>query len=258
MNRLAGSVAALTLVMACAVNPAQAATEPILMGHRGTGTNKIVPENTLDAFEWAVDNGADGIEFDARLTGTGKQVVMHDATLDRTTKCSGPVSNYSLTYITNCLTEFGNTHPPSVSKALDYAKSVPGLKVSVHVKADWPKSQMLDLATKIKSRGMQDRVNVTSNDKSNISDLAGAGVKRGLTWDNPSLPSVAYVKSYGNYFDPRFTQVSRGYVQALRAAGIVVTLWTGKSVGDYEDMNDLGADRWHVDDVAAARDWVNS
>src|SRR4249920_3656813 len=131
--------------------PAAAATGPILMGHRGTGTNTIVPENTIDAFKWAVDNGADGIEFDARITSTGNQIVMHDATLDRTTKCSGPVSAYSLTYITNCATEFGDSHPPSVSKALDYAQSVPGLKVSVHVKADWTKAQMLALVAKIKS-----------------------------------------------------------------------------------------------------------
>ena len=225
------------------------------MGHRGTGTNTVVPENTLEAFDWAADHGADGIEFDVRLTGTNKMVVMHDATLDRTTFCTGKVSDYSLTFVTSCRTRVGGTHPPSLSAALQYAASQPGLKVSIHVKADWPKDKMVQLASKIKYYDLESRTNVTSADKSNLSDLRGQGVKRGLTWDAP-FPGVAYVKSYGSYFDPRFTRISHAQVKALRDAGVVVTVWTGKTAANYEDMADLGAQRWHVDDVADVTKWA--
>ena len=248
------ATAAIWLLVAA---PSQAAADPVLMGHRGTGTNTVVPENTLEAFDWAVEHGADGIEFDVRLTGTKKMVVMHDATLDRTTFCTGKVSDYSLTFVTSCRTRVGGTHPPSLSAALQYAASQPGLKVSIHVKADWPKDKMVQLASKIKYYSLESRTNVTSADKSNISDLRGQGVKRGLTWDAP-FPGVAYVKSYGSYFDPRFTRITHAQVKALKDAGVVVTVWTGKTEADYEGMADLGAQRWHVDDVADVIEWASA
>ena len=43
------------------------------------------PENTLLAFEKAIDVGADGVEFDVQLTKDGEVVIIHDETLDRRT-----------------------------------------------------------------------------------------------------------------------------------------------------------------------------
>lgn len=50
------------------------------------------PENTLEAMRLAFACGADAVEFDLRLTADGEVVVIHDATLDRTTDGTGPVS----------------------------------------------------------------------------------------------------------------------------------------------------------------------
>ncbi|MGH9966639.1 MAG: glycerophosphodiester phosphodiesterase [Pyrinomonadaceae bacterium] len=55
---------------------------PLIIGHRGAAT--LAPENTLRAFERAMQDGADGIEFDVRLSRDGVPVVIHDATLART------------------------------------------------------------------------------------------------------------------------------------------------------------------------------
>jgi glycerophosphoryl diester phosphodiesterase len=60
------------------------------IGHRGAAGE--TPENTLAAFELALRQGADGIEFDVHLSSDGVPVVIHDATLDRTSSGSGPVS----------------------------------------------------------------------------------------------------------------------------------------------------------------------
>jgi glycerophosphoryl diester phosphodiesterase len=59
-------------------------------GHRGAPGE--APENTLVSFRRAHALGADGIEFDVRLTLDGEPVVVHDDTLDRTTSGSGPVA----------------------------------------------------------------------------------------------------------------------------------------------------------------------
>jgi glycerophosphoryl diester phosphodiesterase len=54
-----------------------------VIAHRGA--SGYTPENTLPAFELAIGQGADAIELDVRLTADGVPVVIHDATLDRTT-----------------------------------------------------------------------------------------------------------------------------------------------------------------------------
>ena len=57
-------------------------TQPLIIGHRGASA--VAPENTMAAFRKAIAVGADGIEFDVRLTRDGVPVVIHDNTLRRT------------------------------------------------------------------------------------------------------------------------------------------------------------------------------
>lgn len=65
-----------------------------VIAHRGASGS--APENTLEAFELAVRQEADAFELDVRLTGDGVPVILHDATLDRTTDRGGPVRALSL------------------------------------------------------------------------------------------------------------------------------------------------------------------
>lgn len=66
----------------------------IITGHRGAlGTE---PENTLRSFRRAVADGCDEIELDLRVTADGELVIMHDATVDRTTSGSGEVASLTL------------------------------------------------------------------------------------------------------------------------------------------------------------------
>lgn len=60
---------------------------PFILAHRGA--NQIAPENTLSAFQAALDLKADGIELDVQLTKDRKVVVCHDYTLKRTTGSPG-------------------------------------------------------------------------------------------------------------------------------------------------------------------------
>ena len=56
---------------------------PLILGHRGA--RQRAAENTLEAFELAVREGADGVELDVRLDRSGNVVVLHDPTLERVT-----------------------------------------------------------------------------------------------------------------------------------------------------------------------------
>ena len=65
------------------------AEEHLVIAHRG-GAGQW-PENTLFAFQNAIESGADALEFDVHATRDGELVVIHDATVDRTTDGSGRV-----------------------------------------------------------------------------------------------------------------------------------------------------------------------
>jgi len=60
-----------------------------LIAHRGASAD--APENTMEAFVLAAEQGCDAFELDVRLSADGVPVVLHDPTLDRTTDRSGEV-----------------------------------------------------------------------------------------------------------------------------------------------------------------------
>jgi glycerophosphoryl diester phosphodiesterase len=63
------------------------------IAHRGG--SKLRPENTMAAFDHAVDLGVDAIEVDVHLSRDGHAVVIHDPTLQRTTSGSGAVADFT-------------------------------------------------------------------------------------------------------------------------------------------------------------------
>src|SRR5215211_8730008 len=67
---------------------------PVNLAHRGASA--LAPENTIEAFRLAVEAGAGGLELDVHLTHDGHVVVIHDATVDRTTNGSGGASEMTL------------------------------------------------------------------------------------------------------------------------------------------------------------------
>ena len=73
---------------------AQTAPATLLAAHRGGSL--LWPENSLLAFRNALALGADFIEFDVHLSRDGEVMVIHDATLDRTTTGAGPVRDRSV------------------------------------------------------------------------------------------------------------------------------------------------------------------
>lgn len=110
-SRLRAGLLALTLpVAALALRRASAhprpgqpylAGAPLLIAHRGG--SHLAPENTLPAFERALAWWrADVLELDVQPTRDGEVVVIHDATLDRTTDGQGRVSEQTLAEIRRC------------------------------------------------------------------------------------------------------------------------------------------------------------
>ena len=67
---------------------------PLVVAHRGSSYS--LAEHTLGAYLRAIDEGADGLECDVRLTRDGHLVCVHDRRIDRTSSGRGVVSEFDL------------------------------------------------------------------------------------------------------------------------------------------------------------------
>ena len=119
---------------------------PLIIGHRGASAH--APENTLAAFQLAIDAGAEGVEFDVQLAKDGVPVVIHDATLKRTggrkeavadlnSKELGKIevgSWFNKKYPKRANAEFAKETVPTLAQVLRLLKSTDGL-IYIELKA---------------------------------------------------------------------------------------------------------------------------
>ena len=98
-------------------------SDPWVIAHRGA--SGIAPENTLAAIERAIEMQVDFIEIDIHQSKDGEIVLMHDATLDRTTDGMGAISDYTWAELKKLDagswmdSQFTNERIPTLREALD-------------------------------------------------------------------------------------------------------------------------------------------
>ena len=111
---------------------------PAVVGHRGAPRH--APENTFVSFDLALAGGADGLELDVRWTADRVLVVIHDATLERTTSGRGPVAAVTAAVLANlrCRAADGSPAPevrvPTLAATL--ARYGPQTQLFIELKAD--------------------------------------------------------------------------------------------------------------------------
>lgn len=106
--------------------------------HRGDSAR--YPENTMESFRAAVEEGVDQIELDVRMTKDGEAIIIHDDTVDRTSNGSGKVIDLSLAELRKL--DFGSKKDPQFAGAkaptfrefMDYIKDHPTMTVDVELK----------------------------------------------------------------------------------------------------------------------------
>ncbi len=111
--------------------------KPYVMAHRG---NRVAcPENTLTAFQRALDEGADILETDLHLTADGVFICIHDGTVDRTTNGTGVVSAMTLREIKTLSAAdgkpgFENERVPTLNELTEILP--PDVPLALELKAD--------------------------------------------------------------------------------------------------------------------------
>lgn len=132
------------------------AAQVVVISHRGE--HLAHPENTLPAFQAAIDAGADFFELDVRTTADGKLVLMHDATVDRMTNGTGRVRAMTFDQIRELDAgakfgaAFAGTKVPTFEEALHLAHR----KIGVYV--DCKEIAPADLVSALDKADMLDKV----------------------------------------------------------------------------------------------------
>ena len=163
--------------------------------HRAFGT--IFPENTLVAADSALAHGADGIEADVQLSSDSVAVIIHDATVDRTTNGTGTVAQMTIDQIRGldaCSKQGSNWTPCQVPLASEMIDKVRGRALLIlDLKGPWPTSQLARLMSMVQERGMIDSTMVTSFEMQHLTRAREVAPRVTLGWlkSSPDDPTPA-------------------------------------------------------------------
>ena len=146
-----------------------AAERVAVIAHRG-GSDGGAPEGTIGAFEAAIEAGADRLEFDVRRTADGVLVVLHDATVDRTTDGSGPIAALTLAEV-QALDAGGGARIPTVEEVVDLAKRS-GIRILPEIK-DGPAAPGLtrDLVALLRTKNYLERSVIQAFEAETLDEL---------------------------------------------------------------------------------------
>ncbi|MGB9300899.1 MAG: glycerophosphodiester phosphodiesterase [Anaerolineae bacterium] len=235
-----------------------------IVAHRGVADG--APENTLAAFERAVDLGADAIELDVRLSKDRVPVVFHNFYLDGKTEASGPIFAHTSAQLWE-LELVGGESPegrriPTFREVLEAFAGRLGLEIEL--KGPEPESSEIVAGELQRFRHLWDTMEVTSYEPALLLDIGrrcpGLAtdllVRRSEDW--MKLDVVAYVAvQTGRLAGARAvhlhpTQLFSEVVSTVRAAGLEVHSWDVNDADSLQMMKQLDIPKFDTDNLRLA------
>lgn len=137
----------------------------VVIAHRGN--HVAVPENTLSAAREAIIAGADYVEVDLRTTKDGHLVVLHDATVDRTTNGAGKVSTMTLDEVKH-LQVFNRNK--KTNKIPEFKELLAVCKDKINIYLDFKAADAAQTWKQIQAAGMEKQVIVYLNKESDFQE----------------------------------------------------------------------------------------
>jgi glycerophosphoryl diester phosphodiesterase len=233
--------------------------QPVIFAHRGASAH--APENTLAAFDLALAQNADGIELDVKLAADGQVVVIHDATVDRTTGSHGRVKDLSLAELRSldAGSFFSEKYRGEKIPILEEVFESMGKRTFINVELTnynrvlWWRQCML-----VKKFSLQKHVMFSSFLGSNLSKARAylPGVPRGLLAFNGLLGIWArsFGFTFGRYhaLHPSLKDVTPEQVQRVHRLKRRVHVWTVNAAEDMRRLFGWGVDAIFTDDPQLA------
>lgn len=233
---------------------------PLYIAHRGLSAR--FPENTLAAFEGAIDAGARMIELDVTLSRDRKLVVIHDETVDRTTNGSGAVKALTMETLGQLDAgswfdpRFNTQRLPTLAQALDLARGRLWVNIEIKPEAFDPRSppdaverQILAL---VHEKEMLDDVLVSSFDWRVLKKMRqlNSTIAIGLLADVPIndrlFQWIDQVKAFS--WHPDYRVLTRAQAQRVHGAGVRIFPYAIDGQIDTRGMLAMGVDGMIVDD----------
>lgn len=163
-----------------------------VVAHRG-GV-EAAPESTLAAFAHMLDLDADAVEFDIRFTKDNVAVIMHDATVDRTTNCRGAVASITYAALKQCDAgswfdrTFSDERVPTLAAALRFIDedASSDFEYLLHLRTI-TKKQADKIEDIVQEAGVKSQSVPISSSPTTLKYLKDQGLKRqGLVFNTPS------------------------------------------------------------------------
>lgn len=224
--------------------------KPLVWAHRGASA--YAPENTMEAFRLAYEQGADGIELDVQLTKDGEMVVLHDERIDRTSNGSGFVRDYTLKELMGF--QFNRTQPnyknapiPLLSEVLDFIKEN-RMQLNIELKNGifvYPglEEKVLEL---VSQKGVNDQIIYSSfnHDSIHLVGKLDKCAKRGILYSDRFLhvPEYAYQMGVDAIHPALWHLDEEDYVERCHALGLLVHVWTVNETADMQKLKARGVD----------------
>jgi glycerophosphoryl diester phosphodiesterase len=243
----------------------QPRSQPLVIAHRGSSA--YAPENTLAAFDLAADQEADAIELDVDLTRDGHIIVMHDATIDRTTDGHGRVTDLTLEEVRRVdagawkSADFKGERVPLLEEVFEAVGR--WLLINVEIKGMSLRGSGLEekVAALIAKHDLIDRVIVSSFNPfalrraKQIDQRLACGLL--VAPDLPFFLREAWLAPLIPHLDarhPHHSQVNKAVVDRLHAQGLFVNVWTANQAGTIRAMINAGVDGIIGDDPGLIRE----
>jgi glycerophosphoryl diester phosphodiesterase len=219
---------------------------PIVLAHRGG--DEVAPENTMAAFQAAVEIGCRYVETDVHATADGVLLAFHDDRLDRVTDRTGVIADLSYAEVKQA--KVGGVYPiPTFEELLH---TWPELRLNIDPKADGAEAPLVDI---LRRADVLHRVCIGSFSGARLARLRRALGPDLCTsmgpWEVARLRFASWGLPTGR-FDANCAQVPlKGYgvrlpdaafVRAAHARNLAVHVWTINDESEMQRLLDLGAD----------------
>ncbi len=221
-----------------------------IFAHRGA--SGYAPENTLEAFRLAMEQGADGMELDVHLTKDGEVVVIHDETLDRTSNGHGNVRDYTLEELKkfsfhNHMEKYQGVQIPTLKEVLNLVKNS-CMKVNIELKTGiyWYEGIEEKTMDIVKTMGMEDRVIYSSFNHYSIQKVLeqNSDAETAYLFSDVPLNMEKYAKDTGvKGLHPAVYHLKMAdFLETYMKSGLKVRVWTVNNKEDMKMFIDAGVD----------------
>ncbi|WP_342573976.1 glycerophosphodiester phosphodiesterase family protein [Solibacillus sp. FSL K6-1781] len=224
------------------------------VAHRGA--TAYTPENTIAAFDLAVDMKADYIEIDVQRSKDGELVLIHDTTVDRTTDGTGKVGDLTLEQLRSLDAgswkgeQFAGEPIPTFEEILDHYHGKIGILIELKAPELYP-----GIEEQVAAALIERNLHKPQNEKIIIQSFNFESIKKmdqllpkvpiGVLTSNradTTLEALQEFSTYADWFNPSYGIVTKELVNQVHSLGMQIGSWTVRSQEAADFLFKMGVD----------------